>query len=80
MKRSKTPNRRKQSGWLTVSRGAWPAAAGLLLLVAAVYWPTLANGFVWDDDANIIDNPTLRRSMGCGRCGSCRARLNNTTH
>ena len=64
MKRTKTPNRPKQSGRLDVPRAAWPWAAGLLLLVTAVYWPTLANGFIWDDDANVIDNATLRSLDG----------------
>jgi hypothetical protein len=64
MKRTKTPNWPKQSGRLAVPRAALPSAAGLLLLVTAVYWPTLANGFVWDDDANVIDNSTLRSFDG----------------
>ena len=46
------------------SRLALGGGSLLLLLVTAVYWSTLANGFVWDDDTNIIENPTLRSLDG----------------
>jgi len=41
-------------------------ASALLLMVAVVvvYWPALRGGFVWDDDAHISDNQTLRSLEG----------------
>ena len=36
----------------------------LALLVVAVYWPTLSAGFIWDDDAYVGLNPTLRSLDG----------------
>lgn len=32
----------------------------LLLATAAVYWPSLGGGFIFDDFANIVENPQLR--------------------
>ena len=45
----------------------WKGAAWGLLLMAAlvvVYWPALRGGFVWDDDAHISANLTLRSFKG----------------
>ncbi len=36
----------------------WPALA-LVLLVAAIYWPGLGGGYVFDDFPNIVDNAAL---------------------
>ena len=44
------------------SNAAWGAV--LVLLVVAVYWPTLANGFIWDDDLYVVDNVPLRTLAG----------------
>ncbi len=51
------------------SRAARASAAGALLvaLVACVYWPTLENGFVWDDDAYVQNNLSLRTPEGLGK-------------
>ncbi len=38
-------------------------ALGLVTLVTIVYWPTLDNGFVWDDTENLEANAALR-SLG----------------
>ena len=35
-----------------------------MLLVALVYWPTLENGFVWDDDDYVENNDTLTSLAG----------------
>ena len=40
------------------------AALGLLALVAAVYWPTLDNGFIWDDETYLENNVSLRSATG----------------
>ncbi len=42
----------------------WAWAGALLLLVVAVYWPTLQNGFIWDDESYIVGNTTLRSVQG----------------
>jgi tetratricopeptide (TPR) repeat protein len=41
-----------------------PGAALLLLLVAAAYLPALRGGFIWDDEAHVVDNATLRSTDG----------------
>ncbi len=40
--------------------------AGLLLVAVAVasFWPTLFNGYIWDDDFYIWNNPTLKTPGG----------------
>lgn len=38
-------------------RGLWPAL--LVVLVAAVYWPGLGGGFVFDDFPNLVNNAAL---------------------
>jgi len=40
----------------------WGAA--LVLLTAIVYWPTLNNAFIWDDDAYVVNNVQLRTLDG----------------
>ena len=44
-------------------------AAGVLLvgLVATVYAPATRNGYIWDDDAYVVENPTLPDSGGLAR-------------
>ena len=36
----------------------------LVVLVAFVYGPTLSNGFIWDDDQYVEENPTLQSLHG----------------
>ncbi|HTY89360.1 MAG TPA: tetratricopeptide repeat protein [Candidatus Acidoferrum sp.] len=38
----------------------------LIMMVLAVYWPALRGDFVWDDDAHISANQTLRSLKGLG--------------
>ena len=40
------------------------AGAALVLLVAIVYWPTLGNGFIWDDDDYVEQNANLTSVSG----------------
>ncbi|MBS7457723.1 hypothetical protein [Coralloluteibacterium stylophorae] len=37
----------------------WAAALALLLLTAAVYWPGMSGGFIFDDLPSIVDNERL---------------------
>jgi len=36
----------------------------IVLVVCAVYFPCVFNGFIWDDEGNIYENPTLTRPDG----------------
>jgi len=45
-------------------RNRWLAVAGLVALVALVYAPALANGFIWDDDLYVTNNEALRSPAG----------------
>ncbi len=54
----------RRSAQLTSRWRAWLLAAPLVLLVLVVYWPTLANGFVWDDDDYVENNATLASPSG----------------
>ncbi len=38
--------------------------AGLVLLAGIVYWPTINNGFIWDDGAYVENNVQLRSVEG----------------
>lgn len=42
----------------------WAWGAALIALAAIVYWPTLANGFIWDDEHYVEWNHTLRSLSG----------------
>jgi protein O-mannosyl-transferase len=42
----------------------WLGIAGLAILVAVVYEPTLTNGFIWDDESYLEENPTLQSVEG----------------
>ena len=57
---SRSANRPKSSlrrGEPTSPAGrSWVWAAALVLLVVVVYWPTLANGFVWDDEVHVASS------------------------
>jgi tetratricopeptide (TPR) repeat protein len=41
----------------------WWIAAALFALTVPTYWPSIHNGFIWDDPAYVVNNPTLR-SLG----------------
>jgi protein O-mannosyl-transferase len=43
------------------------AAAALVAMVFAAYWPALAAGFIWDDDSYVTGNLTLRSADGLRR-------------
>ncbi|HVU86584.1 MAG TPA: tetratricopeptide repeat protein [Pirellulales bacterium] len=45
----------------------WVCAAALVLLVVVVYFPTLENGFIWDDDVHVEKNKTLTSTRGLAR-------------
>jgi tetratricopeptide (TPR) repeat protein len=47
--------------WLAVAPGI-----ALFLLTVMVYIPSMTNGFIWDDSAYVIDNPTLKSEAGWG--------------
>ena len=47
-----------------VTRRVAAQAALLIVLVVVVYWPTLDQGFIWDDDGYVQNNLTLRRPEG----------------
>lgn len=42
-------------------------AAGLVLLVCLCYAPAIGDGFIWDDDFHVTDNPELRSLSGLAR-------------
>jgi len=48
------------------SREVWQLAA-LILVTFAAYYPTLGNGFVWDDDRYVEQNYQLRTLKGLER-------------
>ena len=58
---SNLPRERVRQSW-TLQDWLWGAI--LVLLVAIVYWPTLGNGFVGDDTADIKKNLALRSAEG----------------
>ena len=48
-----------------MSSGApWLWGASLVLLACVAYWPTLGNGFIWDDDDYVQNNMTLASPAG----------------
>ncbi len=51
------------SPWPSRIRRWWPALA-LLAMTVAAYWPALHNGFIWDDDHYVLNDPLLR-TYGC---------------
>ena len=46
------------------SRRPWLGAGALVALVLLGYLPTLGNGFVWDDDAALTQNPFMASAGG----------------
>ncbi len=49
----------RADGWRTFLGGA-----ALVLIVLVTYAPVLSAGFIWDDEANVLDNVTLRSADG----------------
>jgi hypothetical protein len=45
------------------SLAQWAPLLVALALLAA-YWPSLGGGFIWDDDAHIVNNAQLRDLAG----------------
>ena len=45
----------------------WVCALVLVLLVAVVYFPTLDNGFIQDDDVHVEKNNTLASARGLAK-------------
>jgi tetratricopeptide (TPR) repeat protein len=45
----------------------WAPAALLALLTLLAYLPALRGGFIWDDNAYVTENVTLRSAAGLGR-------------
>jgi protein O-mannosyl-transferase len=43
---------------------AWTPLALLIGLTVVAYLPSLANGFIWDDDASLTQNPFIRSGEG----------------
>ncbi len=61
------PTRQVKSLQLAGSTVPWRSllsGAILVLLVLVVYQPALDNGFIWDDDMYVEENPTLRTLTG----------------
>jgi len=49
-------------GWL--AKSGYVHVAGLVAMLLLAYQPALRAGFIWDDDAYVTDNPTLRSAAG----------------
>ena len=45
----------------------WLAPVVVALALVVAYWPSLGGGFIWDDDAHIVDDPQLRDLGGLVR-------------
>lgn len=45
----------------------WPVVCGILLCVIVAYIPAMQGGFIWDDDAYVTENDTLRTVEGLVR-------------
>ena len=43
---------------------SWIAGAGLLVVLVVAYFPVLQNGFIWDDDRHLTDNPFVTNFDG----------------
>jgi tetratricopeptide (TPR) repeat protein len=48
-------------------KGILLQAGLILLLVIVAYLPAIRGGFIWDDDAYVTENPTLRTAGGLAR-------------
>jgi hypothetical protein len=55
--------------------------SGVIILVTmSPYTPAMRDGYIWDDDSYITENPTLRASDGLRRIWFELRALPNTTH
>jgi tetratricopeptide (TPR) repeat protein len=60
---SRRPAKPMSSG--SPARGIqWFGIILLLALVAVTFWPTLHNGFIWDDDLMVTDNVIIKSAAG----------------
>ena len=50
--------------WKKVSESRWPAAATLVVITVAAYWPALHAGFIWNDDDYVTKNQALHDLAG----------------
>src|ERR1700737_215457 len=50
--------------WKKVLESRWSAAAALVVITVAAYWPALHAGFIWNDDDYVTKNQTLRDLSG----------------
>jgi tetratricopeptide (TPR) repeat protein len=50
--------------WKKVLESRWSAAAVLVVITVAAYWPALHAGFTWNDDEYVVKNQTLRDLSG----------------
>jgi hypothetical protein len=50
--------------WKKVLESRWSAAAALVVMTVAAYWPALHAGFIWNDDDYVTKNQTLRDLSG----------------
>ena len=66
MTRKRRANLVSRSPWAADARWAWLAGGVLALLALVVYWPTLDNGFVSDDDEYVQNNAALTSLAGLG--------------
>ncbi len=53
-----------RSWWKKVLEPKWVAAAAIVLITAAAYWPVLKAGFIWDDDDHLTRNPCIIGPLG----------------
>src|SRR3954470_20745915 len=42
----------------------WVPALVLIALVGVAFWPALKNGFIWDDDLMLTENPLIKAADG----------------
>jgi hypothetical protein len=45
-------------------KSGWLAGALIVLLTVVAYLPAMRGGFIWDDDAYVTENQTLRSAKG----------------
>lgn len=44
--------------------GGWIPALVLVAIAAAAFWPAVKNGFIWDDDLMLTENPLIKAADG----------------
>ena len=66
--RSTDSRRAKKSGApVSAWRSMVPGGAVIALITLLAYFPAMRGGFIWDDDAYVIDNTELRTAAGLAR-------------